>query len=164
MGKDKIRAQIQRVLSSVLCVTKQNRVRINVRSESKGGNWSIYQAGGVKGKTYTWPRGNSGTYHRLKIQGYGEQQTAPKLTHHITWHQSRKLYVWTQPSSCEGGYSEKKSSRVETEEYVNIPEYYYKLHKFVVLKAYVIFADWNYCIITSARKLKLLTVKNKHIW
>ena len=45
---------------------------------------------------------------------------------------------------------------------MKIPEDFYKLHKFVSLTADVIFFNVNEFMITSARKLKLVTVE--HIW
>ena len=51
-----------------------------------------------------------------------------------------------------------KSSRVNMEEYMKIPEYFYKIHKFVTLTSDVVFLNLNLFMITSARKIKFLTV------
>ena len=53
-----------------------------------------------------------------------------------------------------------KPSRVDMEEYVNISEYFYKLHKLVMLTANVMFVNGNVFMITAARKLKFVTVKH----
>ena len=52
-----------------------------------------------------------------------------------------------------------KQSRVGMEEYVNIPEDFYKLNKFIMLMAYVMFVYGNVFMIPSAMKLKFVTVK-----
>ena len=43
---------------------------------------------------------------------------------------------------------------------MNIPEYFYSLHKFVTLPFYVMFVNGNSFIITSARKLKSTMVEH----
>ena len=55
-----------------------------------------------------------------------------------------------------------KPSRVDTEEYVRITEYFYKLHKFVMLTYDVMFVNGNEFMITLATNLKFMTeVKHK---
>ena len=49
---------------------------------------------------------------------------------------------------------------VYTEEYVNIPKGFYKIHKFATLTSDAMFFNGNYFMITSARKLKFLTVEH----
>ena len=49
---------------------------------------------------------------------------------------------------------------VYTEEYVNIPKGFYKIHKFATLTSDAMFFNGNYFMITSARKLKFVTVEH----
>ena len=43
---------------------------------------------------------------------------------------------------------------------MNIPEDFYKLHKFVTLTADIVFVNVDFFMITSARKLKFVTVEH----
>ena len=48
---------------------------------------------------------------------------------------------------------------MDTEEYVKIPEYFYKFHKSVMLTADVMFVNRSVFMVTSSRKIKYVTVK-----
>ena len=54
----------------------------------------------------------------------------------------------------------KKLSRVDTIEYVNIPKYFYRLHKFLTIRADVMFFNGKLFMIISAMKIKFVTVKH----
>ena len=56
-------------------------------------------------------------------------------------------------SGVRGNILKKKPSMMDTVEYMTNPEYFYKIHKFVMLVADVMFDNVNTLIITSARKL-----------
>ena len=53
----------------------------------------------------------------------------------------------------------KKLSSANTEEYVNIPEYFYKIHEFLTLTADVMFVSENMFMITPESKLKFMKVE-----
>ena len=53
----------------------------------------------------------------------------------------------------------KKLSSANTEEYVNIPEYFYKIHEFLTLTADVMFVSENIFMITPESKLKFMKVE-----
>ena len=53
-----------------------------------------------------------------------------------------------------------KPSKVETEEYVNITEDFYKLHKLVMIVSNIMFVNRNVFMKTSARKLNFVTVEH----
>ena len=61
----------------------------------------------------------------------------------------------TDISGMRGKTTIYKPSRVDKEEYVNIPEYFYKFHKFMSLTDDVIFVNGKSFMITSTRKRKL---------
>ena len=65
-------------------------------------------------------------------------------------------------SGVRGKTLRNKPSRVDTEEYVRITEYFYKLHKFVMLTYDVMFVNGNEFMITLATNLNFMTeVKHK---
>ena len=62
----------------------------------------------------------------------------PITTHDIT----NETFMLGPILECvRGKTARNKPSRVETEEYVKIPEYFYKLHKFVNLTSDVMFVN-----------------------
>ena len=53
-----------------------------------------------------------------------------------------------------------KPIRMDTEEYVNITEYFYKFNKFLILMADVMFFNRGFFKVISSRKLKSATVEH----
>ena len=57
-----------------------------------------------------------------------------------------------------------KPISMSTEKYTTIPEYFYKIHKFVTLTPNVMLVNMNAFIITSTRKLKFMTTDQFPCW
>ena len=81
----------------------------------------------------------------------------PIITHDIT---NANSTFGTNLAGLRVNSARNKPIRDYMEEYVNISEYFYKLHKLVMLTANVMFVNGNVFMITAARKLNFVTFKH----